>query len=196
MEGGGMLRPWRAADGESVMEAYADPHIQRWHVRRADSVREARRWITMWRRAWSAEQAGHWAVASDDGERVLGRLALKSWDLFDGAAEVAYWTMPAARGTGVCTRALRTATRWALEEGGFHRLELEHSTANPASCQVARKAGYEAEGFRRKAAQHADGWHDMHLHSRVLPFREAAHPDLNPHSGTAPGVSGEAGGPQ
>ncbi|MFK0169952.1 GNAT family N-acetyltransferase [Streptomyces sp. NPDC090306] len=181
MDGGGMLRPWREADAASVVEAYADPHIQRWHVRRADSVAEAREWITLWRRTWQSETAGHWAVTADDGKTVLGRLALKSWDFFDGGAEVAYWTMPSARGAGVAARAVRAAARWALDEAGFQRLELEHSTANPASCRVAAKAGFEGEGLRRQAARHADGWHDMHRHAKVRqPGREHPSPAGSP----------------
>ncbi|MCX4586353.1 GNAT family N-acetyltransferase [Streptomyces sp. NBC_01481] len=167
IEGGALLRPWRIADAEAVAEAFQDPEIQRWHVRRADSVEEAREWIEGWRSSWHSESGGHWAVAGVDGDRLLGRVSLKSLDLADGKAEVAYWMVPAARGRGVCTCAVMTLTRWALEHGRFHRLELEHSTGNQASCRVAVKAGFEEEGVRRGAALHADGWHDMHLHACV-----------------------------
>jgi len=46
-------------------------------------------------------------------------------------------------------------------------VELEHSTQNPASCRVAVKAQFAAEGVRRSAALHADGWHDMHVHVSI-----------------------------
>ncbi|MFD4116287.1 GNAT family N-acetyltransferase [Streptomyces niveus] len=161
------LRPWRITDAEAVTEAFQDPEIQRWHVRRADSVEEAREWIEGWQSSWSSETGGHWAVAGAEGDGLLGRMSLKSLRLEDGAAEVAYWMIPTARGRGVCTRAVMTLTSWAMEKGGFHRLEIEHSTANEASCRVAIKAGFAEEGVRRGAALHADGWHDMHLHARV-----------------------------
>lgn len=35
-----MLRPWQLSDAEAVVRAFADPEIQRWHVRRFDSVKE------------------------------------------------------------------------------------------------------------------------------------------------------------
>lgn len=165
--GGALLRPWLIGDAEAVMDAFRDPAIQRWHVRRADCVDEARGWIQRWRSTWGDETEGHWAVAGADTGTLLGRLSLKGWNLTDGSAEVAYWTVPAARGGGVCSRAVTALTDWALGEGRFHRLGLEHSTANRASCRVAVKAGFEAEGIRRGAALHADGWHDMHLHSRT-----------------------------
>jgi ribosomal-protein-alanine N-acetyltransferase len=162
-----LLRPWLHADAADLMEAFQDPAIQRWHVRRADSVDEAREWIKGWQNSWLDESAGHWAVVDADSDTLLGRLSWKSLDLADGKADVAYWMVPSARGGGICPRAVTTLASWAFSEAGFYRLELEHSTVNQASCRVAIKAGFEEEGIRRGAALHADGWHDMHLHARV-----------------------------
>ncbi|MBV7248125.1 GNAT family N-acetyltransferase [Streptomyces sp. MW-W600-10] len=75
--------------------------------------------------------------------------------------------LPAARGAGVATRALGALSAWALDDIGFYRLELDHSTCNAASCRVATKAGYRLEGTKRNAAVHDDGRHDTHLHARV-----------------------------
>ncbi|MFC7484563.1 GNAT family N-acetyltransferase [Luedemannella flava] len=64
-------------------------------------------------------------------------------------------------------RALTALSAWTLGPAGFHRLYLEHSTRNGASCRVATKAGFALEGTQRSAAVHADGRHDMHLHARI-----------------------------
>lgn len=162
-----LLRPWLLADAAAVREAFRDPGIQRWHVRRADSVAEAREWIVAWQDEWAAGAGAHWALVEAGSDVLLGRVALKSFDLQDGTAELAYWTVPVARGRGLCTRAVTVVTRWAMDEWGFHRIELEHATANHASCRVAEKAGFEAEGIRRSAWLQADGRHDAHLHARV-----------------------------
>jgi RimJ/RimL family protein N-acetyltransferase len=162
-----VLRPWRAEDAPDVHAAFQDPLISQWHARRTDSVEEAAGWIEGWIKAWEGERAAQWAVADADGDRVLGRVGLREIALGEGVAEVAYWTVAAARGQGVAVRAAAALTRWALDETGFHRLELMHSTANPASCRVATKAGFAVEGTKRSALLHPDGWHDMHLHARV-----------------------------
>jgi RimJ/RimL family protein N-acetyltransferase len=57
-------------------------------------------------------------------------------------------------------------SRWAFAFG-LHRIEVHHSTRNPASCRVAERAGYPLEGTKRSQALHTDGWHDMHLHARL-----------------------------
>ncbi|NUT36931.1 MAG: GNAT family N-acetyltransferase [Hamadaea sp.] len=164
-----ILRPWLLVDAPAVQEAFDDPEIQRWHVRRAESVEEARGWIESWRETWQRETDIHWAIADERKGTVLGRMSLKTLNLYDGLAVAAYWVAPWSRGVGVCTRALGAAADWAFGVG-FHRLQLSHSTANTASCRVAEKTGFAAEGLRRASGKHADGWHDMHVHAR---FREA-----------------------
>jgi RimJ/RimL family protein N-acetyltransferase len=172
-QGGLVLRPWEASDAPVVLEAYQDPAIQQWNLRTFDSLAEAGAWIAQWEGQWLAERDGCWAV-TDGAGAVLGRAALRGVRLMDGVAECTYWVLPAARGRGVATRATVAMARWALHDLGLHRLELQHSTANPASCRVAAKAGFGLEGTRRGAMQHPDGWHDMHLHARLQGDPEAA----------------------
>ncbi|AWN31478.1 MULTISPECIES: GNAT family protein [unclassified Streptomyces] len=167
VKGGLLLRPWRQTDAAALAAAFTDPGIQRWHVRRIDSEEEARGWITQCQERWQAETGAQWAVVPGDGGDLLGRASLRSVHLAEGRAECAYWTVPAARGSGVAVRAVSAMTHWAFEEMGFHRLELAHSVANHASCRVAAKAGFAREGTRRSAHLHTDGWHDMHLHARI-----------------------------
>lgn len=161
-----LLRPWTADDAPAVFEAYSDPAIQRWHVRSAGSVAEARDWLERWAQTWSTGTAANWAVADLDTGRLVGRAALKNLELAGGVAEVAYWTMPAARGRAVTPRAVVAMMNWAFGVG-FHRLQLSHSVANQPSCRVAAKLGFALEGTMRSAALHVDGWHDMHLHARI-----------------------------
>ena len=77
--------------------------------------------------------------------------------------------LPAARGGGVAQAAASALADWAFAELGVHRLEIMHSTTNPASCAVAVKVGFEPEGTLRSYQLHDDGWHDMHLHARIRP---------------------------
>ncbi|MEV0256096.1 GNAT family N-acetyltransferase [Streptomyces sp. NPDC050732] len=165
--GGLVVRPWAVEDAPAVYEAFQDPEIQRWHARVADSESEVRGWMEGWRKAWADERDAYWAVADAGTDEVLGRVALRCIVLGDGQAEVAYWTMPSARGLGIAPRAVTALSDWAFDEVGLHRLELTHSTANEASCRVALKTGFAVEGTKRSALLHEDGWHDMHLHARI-----------------------------
>jgi ribosomal-protein-alanine N-acetyltransferase len=160
-----VLRPWRRSDAPAVAKAYSEPSIQRWHTR-SMTEDEARIWIDSWPGQWNQESGGGWAMASASG--LLGQISLRRLSLIDGLGEVSYWVMPAARGHRVASRALYTLSAWVFGELKLHRLELTHSTMNPASCRVAENAGYELEGTKRREGLHADGWHDMHLHACLI----------------------------
>ncbi len=162
-----LLRPWAGKDAPAVYEAFQDPVIQRWHARVADSEDEVRQWLAAWHKEYEEETNAQWAAVDAGTDEVLGRVALRMINLADGQAEMAYWTMPRARGRGVATRAVTALTSWAFDGLGLHRLELRHSTHNEASCRVALRTGYAAEGTQRSAVLHEDGWHDMHLHARI-----------------------------
>jgi RimJ/RimL family protein N-acetyltransferase len=155
------LRPWNEGDAGVLVEAYGDPAIRQWSVRTLDEG-EVSDWITERARRWDAEAGMDWAVIERGS--VAGRVGFRALDLREGQAEAAYWVLPAARGRGIAGEALRAASTWAFNEVGFHRLVLKHAADNEASCRVADKAGYEAEGWERQSVLHADGWRDMHVH--------------------------------
>ncbi|MBY8873288.1 GNAT family N-acetyltransferase [Micromonospora sp. PLK6-60] len=158
------LRPWQPADRPAVLTAYADPAIRRWHCRSMTAA-EAEAWIAAWPGRWRGETGAGWAVL--DAGRTAGQISLRRLVLDEGFAEVSYWVLPAARGRGVAPRALTALAAWCFGTLGLHRLELNHATANVASCRVALRAGFPAEGTKRGQGWHADGWHDMHAHARL-----------------------------
>ncbi|MEO3751208.1 GNAT family N-acetyltransferase [Streptomyces sp. B6B3] len=162
-----LLRPWDVRDAAAVYTAYQDPAIRHWHARHMSSLDEAREWIEVADRSWQQEQRAQWAIVRAGSGEVLGRTALGRFDLHQGLARCGYWVLPEARGTGVAPRALAAVADWALRVAEFHRVDLEHSVRNEASCRVALKAGFALEGTRRSVALHTDGWHDMHQHARV-----------------------------
>jgi ribosomal-protein-alanine N-acetyltransferase len=165
--GGGLyVRPWAAPDAPAVLAAFADPGIQRWHRLRLESEREADDWVTRAVGRWATGKSVSWAVT--EGNDVLGQVGLRTVNLFEGQAQLSYWTVPAARGRAVAPRAGALVTEWSFTVAGLHRLELQHSVRNLASCRVADRIGYRLEGTMREQLQHDDGWHDTHLHARLV----------------------------
>ena len=165
------LRPWQPEDHPTVLTAYTDPAIQRWHARTVTDD-EARAWIENWQRRWRDETGAGWAVVDGDAVvesgKVAGQVSLRTIDLQEGLAQVSDGVLPSARGRRTASRALTALTEWAFGQLGLHRIEVMHSTANEPSCRVATAAGYELEGTKRSEAKHADGWHDLHLHARIV----------------------------
>ena len=160
------LRPWREDDLSAVVEAYLDPEIQQWHRRSVDE-REAAVLINYWINVWARETDACWAIVQGTEDRAVGYVGLHRIDLENGSAQIAYWVTPLARGHHLGARATRLLSDWALRVVGLHRIELHHALANDASCHVANAAGFELEGTAVRSLRHRDGWHDMHVHSRV-----------------------------
>lgn len=168
-EGTGLaMRPWHATDAPDLASAFDDPAIRHWH-HRSMTPEEAAEWIAGTASQWASETDAEWAVV--DGDTLLGRVALRNLDLPIGQAQLSYWTLPHARGHGVATRASATVAAWALEDVGLWRIEVRHSTQNQPSCRVATRAGFTGEAELERQHIHADGWHDVHIHTR---FRRGA----------------------
>ena len=130
------------------------------------STSEAAAWIEAWPNRWRHETGCGWAIS--DEYYVLGQIAFRAIDLHEGAAELSYWVLPAARGQGVAQQAVLALTDWSFAVLGLHRIEINHSTLNVASCHVADRAGYVLEGIKRSQVLHPDGFHDMHQHARIV----------------------------
>ena len=167
VQGDGLvLRPWAITDAPILRAAFEDPDIQRWHGRTIADDGEAVDIIRAWQHSWATEAGVRWLILTTD-DAPVGQIGLRTVDLAEGHAEISYWVLPEARRQGVASRALTAAAGWAFDDLGLHRVELQHSTRNQASCGVAERAGFPAEGVLRERGLHADGWHDMHMHARL-----------------------------
>ena len=107
---------------------------------------EANAWIVDVKRAWVEDRCATWAIVNPVTNEILGRVAIQVKPAA-GSGEISYWVLPTARRSGVATRAVVAATRWA-HDVGLHRIEIQHSTANEPSGNVALAAGFTEEGVR------------------------------------------------
>jgi [ribosomal protein S5]-alanine N-acetyltransferase len=163
-----VLRPWASSDAAQLKAAFRDREIRRWCLHRLDTVSEGRHWIDHWNKRWRKRTGASWAIVHRKrSDIVLGQVGFRSLYVADGMAEVSYWIMPKFRRQHFATDATHVLAEWALKEMGLERVELVHSTFNDASCQVALGAGFHIEGVKRHLQIHADGFHDMCLHSRI-----------------------------
>lgn len=186
MDGELRLRPLHEADEAAVAQAMADPQVLRWAaglaVNAAPAADRARVWLLPRLTGWSAGVAPFAVVdtgGSDPGPgpgpggTLLGYVGLRDINRVPDQAVAAYWVTPAARGRRIGARALDAVARWAFAptaaDGlGLHRLSLDHSLANEASCRVALAAGFRPEGTARQSFLDPAGErHDSHLHARL-----------------------------
>ncbi|WP_435243634.1 GNAT family N-acetyltransferase [Streptomyces cucumeris] len=161
-----VLRRWNAEDARAVMTAFADPLMRGQSIEPVDSVPAAERWITAGGDHWAADSSYSFAVV-DGGGLVLGQVCVGPVDRRHATGWVSYWTTAAARGRGIASRSCRAVARWAFNDAELFRLELGHRVNNPASCGVARAAGFAVEGQQRQKLEYDGVRFDVELHARL-----------------------------
>lgn len=179
---GVLLRPAEPSDAERWLEMIRDSECQKYgspaFVDVPTDVAGLADRIESSRTAWAEGSPGTFIVAAVEApERFLGDIGWR-WSLHEkfAAADLGYSVHPDARGRGVGRRAIVALTRWLLapDGRGLDRVQLDHSTENPASCRVALAAGFEREGIRRGylPLRDLDGTvrrHDVCLHGTITP---------------------------
>jgi RimJ/RimL family protein N-acetyltransferase len=108
-----------------------------------------RKWLDLYEQGRGDGTRDGYAVVDAESGAFLGIAGVV--DIHPGAnqGEIGYALAPEARGRGIATRALDLVTRYALEDLGLDRVELQIATDNDASIRVAEKCGYTREGVLR-----------------------------------------------
>lgn len=160
------LRAWRESDAAAVLAAFSVPEMGRQSDQPVDSRESASRWIARREEEQRAGTAYSFAVVDGD-DTPLGNVTVGAVNHVHATGWVSYWTAPSARGSGVASYGCDALARWAFGELGLFRLELGHRVNNPASCHVARAAGFVAEGLQRQKLAYEGVRYDVELHARL-----------------------------
>jgi RimJ/RimL family protein N-acetyltransferase len=164
------IRLLAESDVPAITDACQDPGIQRFTT--VPSPYEPRHAHAYVARSHAGAREGTAlagvVVAPDDG-RLLGSAGIHEIDRErTGRAQIGYWVVPAERGAGVATRAVRLLSAWAFEALGLARLEITVEPINAASVAVAERAGFTREGLLRSYMPAGGMRRDMLMYS-LLP---------------------------
>lgn len=93
---------------------------------------------------WTNEGGIHGGALVIDAERPFVGLVYFG-PVAAGVVELSYGIAPPYRGRGLATRAARLAAKWALDKGGYSRVELRIPESHIASRRVAEKGGFHCD---------------------------------------------------
>ncbi|WP_285035547.1 GNAT family protein [Plantibacter sp. ME-Dv--P-095] len=159
-----LLRPWKSTDAPFLCAAFVEnPDLgpQFGGVDLSD-VDAAAGFISQVLQPSASRR--NWAIVSDGV--VVGNVGVSAIERRHGTGWLSYWLSGDARGRGLATRAVNAVAAWAFTDGLF-RLELGHRVNNPASCGVATRAGFIAEGIERQKLSYGKERFDVELHARL-----------------------------
>jgi RimJ/RimL family protein N-acetyltransferase len=162
-----LLREQREEDAPALLAYARDPVARIWDPEDTVDI-DAAKERARWRADWSAGNIAVWAIVDPDDTEIYGGIQLFDVSAHSLHGTVGYGLMPAARGRGLVSEALRAVCEWAFTSTELNRIQLSHAVENEGSCAVARAAGFSLEGVMRKSYRFGDGsLHDEHLHARL-----------------------------
>lgn len=98
---------------------------------------------------WLAGERADLVITDAASRRPAGTIGIYYEDPRTATAGIGYAMLPAWRGRGMPTRAVRLLARWAVEAAGIGRLTAGTLPGNAASQRVLEKAGFRREGYLR-----------------------------------------------
>jgi RimJ/RimL family protein N-acetyltransferase len=135
------LVPLRASDADELVGLLEEEQLRSWL--RASDVSGLRDRFAAWetRRSPDGEELWlNWVVRGREGGRALGWVQAT---VRGASASVAYALLPAERGAGAASDAVRALVRWLREQLAVSVVTAEIDDANEASVRVAVAAGFE-----------------------------------------------------
>jgi len=174
------LRPWQDPDIPAIVAAYRDEAMRRWLVSSVNDEDEARALLARQNAGWADGTRLSWAIEQEG--TVVGHFDIKVADPPETLATgVGYWTVAEARGKGIASRCVQTATEWLFAGQDImpaDEIELIHAVGNEGSCRVAQKCGYVLESVLAPMPPKFPD--EGHRHLRKRPANPAFRDDLGP----------------
>lgn len=88
-------------------------------------------------------------AAVDEDDQVRALAVANYYSRENKTAWIYYWAHAKVRGQGITSALVKNLANWMFDECGVERLELGYRLNNPASAQVAKRAGFIVEGVER-----------------------------------------------
>lgn len=154
-----VLRPFTAADADTMWEIIGDPEVIRFTFPSNGELTLDR--VRSWY-ASRAEQPDRLDLAVTDrgtGE-LVGEVVLYEWDADARSCTFRTLIGPRGRGRGLGTEAAVLIVAYGFEQLGLHRIQLEAYGDNHRARRVYEKVGFVVEGVRREALARDGVWVD------------------------------------
>ena len=101
-----------------------------------------------------------------EGDNVCGLIGFHFSDSANHRTEIGYWLLPAYRGNGLVTNAVRDLCDWAFNKRNINRIQIRCAVGNAASNAIPLKLKFAFEGTERDGELLIDSkYTDIHVYS-------------------------------
>jgi len=149
-----ILRDIRKSDREALIRGLSNLEITRWlsKVPHPYTEKDADEYFEKYQKKDLSENPrkdyAMGLINRETGE-LMGCVGLHSIDRFQGTCTMGYWLAQEHWRKGYMSEAANEALRFAFEDLGLRRIEIEAYTGNQASNGLIKSLGFEFEGMRR-----------------------------------------------
>ncbi|HEX5012912.1 MAG TPA: GNAT family N-acetyltransferase [Candidatus Limnocylindrales bacterium] len=150
------LRTAEERDTEAIAAGIVDPDVVRWIGPPEGSAAD----VLALNRRRAARGSPTFCVCEGD-DRCVGLVWMNRNADDPSSGSIGYWLLPAARGRGLATRAVRLLAAWAQGPGSVVRLRITADADNAASRAVAERSGFRE--FERRVRVDAAGRGAQHV---------------------------------
>lgn len=145
------LRTLTVADAEAVFAYASDAEVTRFvRFETHASIEDSREYLRGVEKRAADGIALNWGIELKAEKRLIGSIAFVNLFPQRFAAEVGYVIHRGEWGKGYVAEALRPVCDHGFKELRLKRIEAYVSPANPPSCRVLEKCGFQREGLLRQ----------------------------------------------
>ena len=161
-----VLRPLADSDAADIERHASRPEVARTTINIPHPYPPggAVSFIAAQQAAWRADQGATWAVTLDGA--LIGLIGSPLFVRAHARTRLGYWIAYEHWGRGYATEAGHAFLSWAFADG-WHRVEADHLSRNPASGRVMQKLGMRHEGHLHAYYRRFDAWEDVELYALV-----------------------------
>ena len=133
-----LLRAAEPRDVPAIEAGIHDPDVIRWIGPQLPTAQDV---LRQSEERWS-QGSPTLSICTLDGTCV-GKIWLSVSETERSTGSIGYWLLPAGRGRGLATSAVRLLSIWAVDELGVTNLRITTAPDNAQSQRVAERSGYQ-----------------------------------------------------
>lgn len=143
---GARLRPLRMDDAAALTEYLSDPAVTELTSFPVVTRPFVESMIERATKRWAEGDLAKWAVALEEGDRVVGTCGFSDSSRQHAWAELAYDLSREYWRTGIMQRAVRAALAWTFEQTDTNRVHAFVRVDNERSQRLLERTGFSREG--------------------------------------------------
>ncbi|GAA3308080.1 GNAT family N-acetyltransferase [Nonomuraea dietziae] len=151
------LAPVTLADAPDFHRLLSAPSITRWMMAPPSTIESTERRCRYTGYWWLSGQRVELAVRDAATDAFAGHIQLAQIAPLIDQAMLGYSLLPAFRGKGYMSRAVRLLVDWAFANTALHRIVAGTDVTNEASQMVLERAGFSREAVHRELFPRPDG---------------------------------------